>query len=263
MSFATAACTVASRLFQAALTLAIPRPLLQSILLPMEAVSIQAWQSGQVQASPPYFPLFFELPPELQVHILRCVISTPVDFLTVSRTSRRCAEVCRLLASRTRMRFARVVTTYYKNNPQQVKETRRLLPRGWLHGKLEAWHENGQKAKECAYRDGKKDGIHEEWHSNGQRAQLCTYRVGKAEGRYEMWYENGQRHFQCTYREGKQEGRLRMWCENGQKHRECSFRNGKKEGKYTEWYPDGTKRAEHNYHEDKLEGSTSYGTETD
>ena len=63
-------------------------------------------------------------------------------------------------------------------------------------------YENGQKAQETTYKDGKLEGLVTKWHENGQKEEETTYKDGKIEGLSTAWYDNGQKRSEYTYKDG-------------------------------------------------------------
>ncbi len=51
-------------------------------------------------------------------------------------------------------------------------------------GPYHYWNKNGQKLKECTYKNGKKHGLYRKWDKNGQKETECTYQNGALNGRY-------------------------------------------------------------------------------
>ena len=98
---------------------------------------------------------------------------------------------------------------------------------GVKDGLYQKWWDNGQKLKECTYRDGKLEGIYQEFWENGQKMEETTYRDGKLKGIYQSWFNNGQKWVECTYRDDKLEGLCKVWNFNGELIKECTYRDGK------------------------------------
>jgi len=88
---------------------------------------------------------------------------------------------------------------------------------------------------ERIYLNGKKDGLSISWYENGQKADERNYRNGKQEGSgaygeaglWISWHPNGQKHLEGNYRNGKKEGLWIDWYLNSQKSSEGNYRNGK------------------------------------
>ena len=60
-----------------------------------------------------------------------------------------------------------------------------------MNGKRIKWYDNGQKEKECIYKDGKPDGKYKALYGNGQKFIECIYKNGKLDGKFEAWRFNG------------------------------------------------------------------------
>ena len=59
-----------------------------------------------------------------------------------------------------------------------------------LTGFVVAKHENGQKAEEGTFKDGKLEGLVTKWYENGQKQSETTYKDGKAVSQT-IWDEEG------------------------------------------------------------------------
>jgi len=96
----------------------------------------------------------------------------------------------------------------------------------YLHGKVVGWHENGQKAAEGTYKDGKSDGPVINWHENGQKAREGTYKDGERDGLFTRWYENGQKKREVSYKDGKEDGPYIKYNEDGTEESRSTFKDG-------------------------------------
>ena len=121
-------------------------------------------------------------------------------------------------------------------------------------GKWIVWYENGQKAAEGMFLNGKGDGPWTFWHANGQMSREGVYRGAKKEGLWTTWFPDGKKRSEDEYRDDKEEGRSIRWSETGVRQ-EGVYRGAKKEGLWTKWFPDGKKWEEGEYRGDKKEGS--------
>ena len=121
--------------------------------------------------------------------------------------------------------------------PVQTVDASKLVTRDGLRyegdsetpftGVVVAKHENGQKASETTFKDGKPEGLATMWHKNGQKRSETTFKDGKPEGPTTMWYDNGQKWEEANYKDGKPEGPYTSWHKNGQKQSEGTFKDGK------------------------------------
>jgi antitoxin component YwqK of YwqJK toxin-antitoxin module len=83
-------------------------------------------------------------------------------------------------------------------------------------------------------------GVAVELYDNGQKASECVYRAGKREGKGVIWYENGQKMTEAEFRAGELEGKSVTWHENGQKKSEGEYRASRLvAGTHTEWDENG------------------------
>ena len=77
------------------------------------------------------------------------------------------------------------------------------------------YHENGQKAAQLAYKDGKKHGLETQYYENGQKLYEVTFREGKQEGLETQYYENGQKQAEWSFRDGR-ELSAKYWNSKGE-----------------------------------------------
>ena len=118
---------------------------------------------------------------------------------------------------------------------------------GIKDGLYEKWYGNGQKEKECNYKDGKIEGISHVWYSsmclaeNGQKWSETNYKEGKKDGLCQSWHKNGQKMCECTYKDGELDGLWQSWYKNGQMYIKCYYKDGKLEGIYQKWNKNGEK----------------------
>ena len=69
-----------------------------------------------------------------------------------------------------------------------------------------------------------KHGLVTEWHENGQRAEEATYKDGKLHGLAIAWHENGQKKAETRFKDDDLDGLVREWHENGQKRSELMWK---------------------------------------
>jgi len=65
------------------------------------------------------------------------------------------------------------------------------------------------------------------YYDNGQKAWEVHYKNGKKDGPWTMWYENGKTELRGHYKDGKKEGFELGWGPNGQQRYESYFHKGK------------------------------------
>jgi len=95
-------------------------------------------------------------------------------------------------------------------------------------GKYLCKHNNGQKAKEGNYKDGKLDGKWTVWFESGEKGSESNYKKGKLDGKSTWWNKRGQKIRQKSYKNGKLDGKLIEWFQfNSEIKREESYKNGK------------------------------------
>ena len=126
-------------------------------------------------------------------------------------------------------------------------------------GKSFTLNENGKKASERNFKDGKPDGLVVGWNANGQKSGEGNYKDGKMNGLWMTWYDNGQKQSEINFKDGKFDGLETVWWNYGKKASERNFKNGKKEGLHVVWHKNGQKEAEVNYKDgEEVEGSRKY-----
>ena len=136
---------------------------------------------------------------------------------------------------------ARGTTMSWHENGQ--KASQRLFKDGKQESTT-SWHENGQKAGEATYKDGKRNGPATSWHKNRQKSTEATFKDDKKDGPATRWHENGQKSREETYTDGKRDGLRTRWHENGQKDSEALYQEGRKVGLETTWHENGQKKSE-------------------
>ena len=116
-----------------------------------------------------------------------------------------------------------------------------------IDGLYIALHENGQKAGEAHYQNGKIQGLFNLWHANGQKKYEGHYQNGIKQGLFSLWYKNGQKEIEGFYQNDQKQGLWTLWYENGQKKREGHFQDGKPQGHWIYWDENGKVTEEKNF----------------
>ena len=84
-------------------------------------------------------------------------------------------------------------------------------------GKSFTLNENGKKASERNFKDGKKEGLHVSWYPNEQKQRETNYKDGKEEGLHVSWHKNGQKLVEVNYKDGEEvEGSRKYWNSKGE-----------------------------------------------
>ena len=126
-------------------------------------------------------------------------------------------------------------------------------------GKSFKLNENGKKAIERNFKDGKADGLYTTWHENGQKEEEILFKEGNMDGLQTYWDEDGQKLMKRNWKDGKKEGLHVSWYPNEQKQRETNYKDGKEEGLHVAWHQNGQKLVEVNYKDgEEVEGSRKY-----
>ena len=146
-----------------------------------------------------------------------------------------------------------VAVTVWMPNGDKCANTKFENGTGIVYG----YGDDGQKAFQGSFKDGKESGLHTSWHENGQKASEVTYKDGKLDGLETEYYENGQKELEVTYKDGKEDGPQTHYYENGQKKSEATLKDGKFNGLETMWHENGQKQSELTWKDD-VGGSAKY-----
>ena len=141
--------------------------------------------------------------------------------------------------------------TWHENGQKAIEGN---FINGRREGIRTSWYENGQKYSEENYINGRQKGTHTNWHENGQKSYEGKYINGNREGIHTEWYENGQKSYEGKYISDLKEGTHTKWHENGQKSAKGKYRYSDKNGIHTEWYENGQKSHKGKYVSDAKEG---------
>lgn len=130
---------------------------------------------------------------------------------------------------------------------------------------------NGNKEKECHYKNGKPDGIWLWYYENGNKRSEGVYREGIIEGLWIEYYPDGTKYSEGIYiyglknglwidyypdekklkeeeyRKGTRDGISIFYHRNGHKEKEGLIKNGISVGKWAYWMNDGTLWKEEDY----------------
>lgn len=107
----------------------------------------------------------------------------------------------------------------------------------WVrHGRWQAWHRNGVRDEEGAYRGGNEDGPWEWWYDNGQQMARGSFINGRRVGPWIFWYEEGELMMTGSYDdEGAANSTWVYYHSNGRKASEGEMVNDHPEGRWTAW----------------------------
>jgi hypothetical protein len=94
------------------------------------------------------------------------------------------------------------------------------------HGRATGYHQNGRKAWEGDYREGKREGEFTMWAENGARTGLSQFERGRLHGTYTQWSADGRKMREETYRRDRLHGEARWWAPNGQPTSAGMYRDG-------------------------------------
>ena len=63
------------------------------------------------------------------------------------------------------------------------------------------WHENGKKARQGNYLDGKREGTHTYWYPNGNSRGIGNFKNDKYDGKWTMYNEDGTKVSEQIYKD--------------------------------------------------------------
>lgn len=146
--------------------------------------------------------------------------------------------------------------TYANGNVQSkgkvsIREGKELPEGLWTH-----WYEDGKKAGEVSYKDGKEDGPIRMWHRNGKERMSGTMKKGEPSGTVVFSRENGNKERTENYRDGTLHGVIESWYESGQLANRHSMAAGKADGTDQGWYPNGKEMFRKSFKKGLMEGKS-------
>jgi len=168
------------------------------------------------------------------------------------------------------------------------KDGNKFHTKSYLNGILTlmtVWYEDGTKAVETEYKNGKMNGYFLTWHRNGNIWSKSNIKDGKENGTTTKYYKNSQKKSAAIFDNGKileatdwdEDGYKIIsvkydglsdlykgeslnpisqtnWYKNGQKKVVVHYRNKMKNGLLTEWYENGKLESTTNFVNDKVHG---------
>ena len=99
-------------------------------------------------------------------------------------------------------------------------------------GSSVGFHENGQKAIQCSFIDGKYDGQCLEWFDNGQLKTSASYSKGLMLDTFKVFFESGELEKLCTYIDGSKEGSYTEFWKSGIENIKGNYKDGLKSGEF-------------------------------
>lgn len=140
--------------------------------------------------------------------------------------------------------------------PGGKKRREQAWHRGKEHGPFTRWYEDGTKAEEGEYRDGRLVGTLRAWDAGGELLGAATFTAGS--GVYTEWHANGNRARERTYVDGLEHGLRTQWHANGQKSEETQIDHGVQHGRHAAWDPAGQPLQSGFYKNDKQAGPWTF-----
>jgi hypothetical protein len=121
-----------------------------------------------------------------------------------------------------------VIETHWPNG--RLRRHREVIrkPDGTLvdQGRQTTWHDNGNKAFEAVYVDGKIEGVELNWHKNGQMRTKAHFEHGIREGSRYTWDEEGHLRKEEHYCHGKPHGTWTIWKKDGSLKWQATYDHG-------------------------------------
>ena len=137
------------------------------------------------------------------------------------------------------------VVDYYLTGQVQMTGTYKSIRPDNRDGRFIYYYENGQRQRDCIYRENTLHGPFSEWYRSGQQKNLQEYNRGLLDGPYKTWREDGSLKQEARYVKGERSGNFKTYYENGQLTRNDLYEDGKlvegfcftPEGEPTEYFP--------------------------
>lgn len=93
-------------------------------------------------------------------------------------------------------------------------------------GYKKAYYLNGRLYSEGIVKNGKEDGLWIYWHDNGKKAREGNFVQGKREGIHKYWFLNGRMRGEGSFKNDKYDGKWLMYKEDSQEVVEQVYKNG-------------------------------------
>lgn len=141
--------------------------------------------------------------------------------------------------------FRFYVKDFYLSGQVQMTGTYKSIRPDNKDGTFVYYYDNGQKQRDCYYRENTLNGTFMEWYRSGQQKNIQEYLNGLLDGPYKSWREDGSLKQESRYSRGERSGSFKTYYENGQLTRNDLYENGKliegycytPEGEPTEYFP--------------------------
>lgn len=97
-------------------------------------------------------------------------------------------------------------------------------------------HDNGKKAQEANWKNGKLHGTKSEWWKAGTMREKMNFIAGVRHGEFSLYYDNGSIKMKGNYEKDLLEGALEGYYRNGNKEYVVHYENGIKNGMSTTYF---------------------------
>ena len=137
------------------------------------------------------------------------------------------------------------VMDHYLNGQVQMSGTYKSIRPDNKDGRFIYYYDNGQRQRDCYYRENTLHGTFREWYRSGQQKELQEYNRGLLDGPYKTWREDGSLKLEARYVKGEKSGNFKTYYENGQLIRNDLYEDDKlvegncytPEGESTDYFP--------------------------
>lgn len=110
---------------------------------------------------------------------------------------------------------------------------------GWLFENFE----NGNRAKQIPYYNGKMEGTMKSWYPNKMPEQERFFVAGEKQGVHRGWWPNGSPKFEYNFVDDEHNGVAKEWFDNKHLYRAFHYVMGHETGRQQMWWYDGSVRA--------------------
>lgn len=129
-------------------------------------------------------------------------------------------------------------TVYYAPNGQKTKECDYKQDK--ITGLCRTWYYYTGSLKDSGYYvNDTMTGIWHEWYDNGKLNAMGAYNKGKETGTWKIWHDNGQLADSGFYADGERSGIWHAWHENGKPAAVGNYNKGNASGIWKGWYDNG------------------------
>ncbi len=129
---------------------------------------------------------------------------------------------------------------YWPNGQRRMSA---LFNKGVQEGPYREWHENGQLAVSCAYREDEKHGLWQAYYSTGVPSLRVNMEAGFRHGFEQQWHPNARLKSEVLYQKGLRQGEARYYCANGIMQVSALYDKDRETGSQYQYYCDGRSKS--------------------